>query len=229
MPTRSRRRCSRFATAAPRCRRRRLREGASPASWPVSRAGHPADAAMFKRDAAPDVRLRHHACPPEVDHLLPCADRARGHAHHHRPRLFRDRHRRGHRRLVGEGDDQPGLGAVGRARTRSCAPCRSCGACPVTSTAAFTMLEREGVRVRVTHFADDHDEAVVSKLVNRVGARIPCRDDRAALGRAHRDRGRPRVPRRYVVVARSSAISACSARPCFAMRVIVAVLRDGLN
>jgi ubiquinone biosynthesis protein len=32
---------------------------------------------------------------------------------------------------------------------------------------AFTMLERDGLRVRVSHFADDHDESVVSKLVNR--------------------------------------------------------------
>jgi ubiquinone biosynthesis protein len=32
---------------------------------------------------------------------------------------------------------------------------------------AFTMLERDGLRVRVTHFADDHDEHVVTKLVNR--------------------------------------------------------------
>jgi ubiquinone biosynthesis protein len=33
---------------------------------------------------------------------------------------------------------------------------------------AFTMLERDGLRVRVTHFADDHDENVVTKLVNRL-------------------------------------------------------------
>jgi ubiquinone biosynthesis protein len=32
---------------------------------------------------------------------------------------------------------------------------------------AFSMLEREGLRVRVSHFADDHDEQVVTKLVNR--------------------------------------------------------------
>ncbi|MFI5047136.1 MAG: ABC1 kinase family protein [Acidimicrobiia bacterium] len=32
---------------------------------------------------------------------------------------------------------------------------------------AFSMLEREGLRVRVSHFADDHDERVVTKLVNR--------------------------------------------------------------
>ncbi len=32
---------------------------------------------------------------------------------------------------------------------------------------AFSMLERDGLRVRVTHFADDHDERVVTKLVNR--------------------------------------------------------------
>jgi ubiquinone biosynthesis protein len=33
---------------------------------------------------------------------------------------------------------------------------------------AFTMLERDGLRVRVTHFADDHDENVVTKLVKRL-------------------------------------------------------------
>jgi ubiquinone biosynthesis protein len=33
---------------------------------------------------------------------------------------------------------------------------------------AFSMLEREGLRVRVSHFADEHDERVVTKLVNRL-------------------------------------------------------------
>lgn len=33
---------------------------------------------------------------------------------------------------------------------------------------AFSMLERDGLRVRVSHFADDHDERVVTKLVNRM-------------------------------------------------------------
>ena len=33
---------------------------------------------------------------------------------------------------------------------------------------AFSMLERDGLRVRVTHFADEHDEHVVTKLVNRL-------------------------------------------------------------
>ena len=30
------------------------------------------------------------------------------------------------------------------------------------------MLERDGLRVRVSHFADDHDERVVTTLVNRM-------------------------------------------------------------
>jgi ubiquinone biosynthesis protein len=32
---------------------------------------------------------------------------------------------------------------------------------------AFSSLERDGLRVRVTHFSDEHDERVVSRLVNR--------------------------------------------------------------
>jgi len=32
---------------------------------------------------------------------------------------------------------------------------------------AFAMLERDGLRVRISHFADPHDEQVVTKLVNR--------------------------------------------------------------
>src|SRR5262249_11039623 len=33
---------------------------------------------------------------------------------------------------------------------------------------AFTTLERDGIRVRVSHFSDDHDEHVVTRLVNRM-------------------------------------------------------------
>ena len=33
---------------------------------------------------------------------------------------------------------------------------------------AFTMIERDGLRVRVSHFSDEHDEHVVSRLVNRL-------------------------------------------------------------
>ena len=33
---------------------------------------------------------------------------------------------------------------------------------------AFASLERDGLRVRVTHFSDEHDERIVSKLVNRL-------------------------------------------------------------
>ena len=33
---------------------------------------------------------------------------------------------------------------------------------------AFSNLERDGLRVRVTHFSDEHDERVVARLVNRL-------------------------------------------------------------
>ena len=78
---------------------------------------------------------------------------------------------------------------------------------------AFSMLERDGLRVRVTHFADDHDEHVVTKLVNRfVLAFLSGTIGLASVG-AHRDRGRAGVQRRHVVA------------PC--PRVLRAVLRDG--
>jgi ubiquinone biosynthesis protein len=93
---------------------------------------------------------------------------------------------------------------------------------------AFAMLERDGIRVRVTHFADDHDEAVVSKLVNRlvlaflagaIGvfsvALIAIEGGPAFVG----DTGLLRVFGYFGLFCAT----------VLAMRVIVAVLRDGIN
>ena len=94
---------------------------------------------------------------------------------------------------------------------------------------AFSMLERDGLHVRVTHFADDHDEAIVTKLVNRCGPRVPRR--------RHRCRSRSGL----IAIEGGPAFSGDTSllrvlgyfglfcATVLAMRVIVAVLRDGVN
>ena len=93
---------------------------------------------------------------------------------------------------------------------------------------AFTMLEREGVRVRVTHFADDHDEAVVSKLVNRVVLAFLA----GAIGLL--SVGLIAIEGGPAFLGDTSLLRVFGYFGLFcatvlAMRVIVAVLRDGLN
>ena len=65
---------------------------------------------------------------------------------------------------------------------------------------AFTSLERDGLRVRVSHFSDEHDERVVTQLVNRVVLAFLVGRDRARVGRPDRDRRRPGVLRQHVAV-----------------------------
>ena len=93
---------------------------------------------------------------------------------------------------------------------------------------AFNMLEREGVRVRVTHFADDHDEAVVSKLVNRVVLAFLA----GTIGLF--SVGLIAIPGGPEFLGDTSLLRVFGYFGLFcatvlAMRVIVAVLRDGLN
>ena len=93
---------------------------------------------------------------------------------------------------------------------------------------AFTTLEREGLRVRVTHFNDEQDTRFVTKLVNRVVlAFLAGAIGLLSVGLIAIEGG----------PAFSSATSLLRVLGYFglfcatvlAMRVIVAVLRDGLN
>jgi len=93
---------------------------------------------------------------------------------------------------------------------------------------AFTMLEREGVRVRVTHFADDHDEAVVSKLVNRVVlAFLAGAIGLLSVGLIAIEGGPEFLGDTSLL--RVFGYFGLFCATVLAMRVIVAVLRDGLN
>jgi ubiquinone biosynthesis protein len=93
---------------------------------------------------------------------------------------------------------------------------------------AFTMLEREGVRIRVTHFADDHDEAVVSKLVNRVVlAFLAGTIGLFSVGLLAIEGGPEFLGQTSLLQVFGYFGLFCAT--VLAMRVIVAVLRDGLN
>jgi ubiquinone biosynthesis protein len=93
---------------------------------------------------------------------------------------------------------------------------------------AFASLERDGLRVRVSHFSDDHDERVVARLVNRLVLAFLA----GALGL---------VSVGLIAVEGGPAFSESTSllqvlgyfglfcATVLAMRVIVAVLRDGLN
>jgi ubiquinone biosynthesis protein len=93
---------------------------------------------------------------------------------------------------------------------------------------AFTSLERDGLRVRVSHFSDEHDERVLVRLVNRVVLGFLA----GALGL---------VSVGLLTINGGPAFSGSTSllqvfgyfglfcATVLAMRVIVAVLRDGLN
>jgi len=93
---------------------------------------------------------------------------------------------------------------------------------------AFSSMERDGLRVRVSHFSDEHDERVVVRMVNRVVLAVLA----GAIGL---------VSVGLIAVEGGPAFSDSTSlfrvfgyfglfcATVLAMRVIVAVLRDGLN
>jgi ubiquinone biosynthesis protein len=93
---------------------------------------------------------------------------------------------------------------------------------------AFTNLERDGLRVRVTHFSDEHDERVVARLVNRlVLAFLSGAIGLVSVGLIAIDGG-PAFSDRTTLF-RVLGYFGLFCATVLAMRVIVAVLRDGLN
>jgi ubiquinone biosynthesis protein len=93
---------------------------------------------------------------------------------------------------------------------------------------AFAMLERDGIRVRVTHFADDHDEAVVSKLVNRLVLAFLAGTIGVFSVALIAIEGGPEFIGDTSLL-RVFGYFGLFCATVLAMRVIVAVLRDGLN
>jgi ubiquinone biosynthesis protein len=93
---------------------------------------------------------------------------------------------------------------------------------------AFTSIERDGLRVRVSHFSDEHDERVVVRMVNRIVLAVLS----GAIGL---------VSVGLIAIDGGPAFSDSTSlfrvfgyfglfcATVLAMRVIVAVLRDGLN
>jgi ubiquinone biosynthesis protein len=93
---------------------------------------------------------------------------------------------------------------------------------------AFTSIERDGLRVRVSHFSDEHDERVVVRMVNRVVLAVLS----GAIGL---------VSVGLIAIDGGPAFSDSTSlfrvfgyfglfcATVLAMRVIVAVLRDGIN
>jgi ubiquinone biosynthesis protein len=93
---------------------------------------------------------------------------------------------------------------------------------------AFTSMERDGLRVRVSHFSDEHDERVVVRMVNRIVLAVLS----GAIGL---------VSVGLIAIDGGPAFSDSTSlfrifgyfglfcATVLAMRVIVAVLRDGLN
>jgi len=93
---------------------------------------------------------------------------------------------------------------------------------------AFSSIERDGLRVRVSHFSDEHDERVVVRMVNRIVLAVLS----GAIGL---------VSVGLIAIDGGPAFSAGTSlfrvfgyfglfcATVLAMRVIVAVLRDGLN
>ena len=79
---------------------------------------------------------------------------------------------------------------------------------------AFSSIERDGLRVRVTHFSDEHDERFVARLVNRFVLAFL-----AARSAWYRSGSSPStvVPRSPTArrCSRCSATSDCSAPPCW--------------
>lgn len=93
---------------------------------------------------------------------------------------------------------------------------------------AFTMLERDGLRVRVSRFSDEHDEQVVTRLVNRVVlALVAAATGVFSVGLMAIEGGPPLVDGTSLLRALGYLGLACSV--LLSVRVVVSVLRDGLN
>jgi ubiquinone biosynthesis protein len=93
---------------------------------------------------------------------------------------------------------------------------------------AFSSLERDGLRVRVSHFSDEHDERVVARLVNRlVLALLAGAIGLVSVGLIAIDDG-PAFSD-HTSLFRVFGYFGLFCSTVLAMRVIVAVLRDGLN
>jgi ubiquinone biosynthesis protein len=93
---------------------------------------------------------------------------------------------------------------------------------------AFTMLERGGLPVRITTFSDPHDEHVVSRLVNRfVLSFLAGAIGLLSVGLLAIQGGPPFVG--STTLFRVFGYFGLFCATVLAMRVIVAVLRDGLN
>jgi ubiquinone biosynthesis protein len=93
---------------------------------------------------------------------------------------------------------------------------------------AFSSLERDGLRVRVSHFSDENDERVVARLVNRlVLALLAGAIGLVSVGLIAIDGGPAFSDRTSLFRVFGYFGLFCST--VLAMRVIVAVLRDGLN
>jgi ubiquinone biosynthesis protein len=93
---------------------------------------------------------------------------------------------------------------------------------------AFETLERDGLRVRISHFSDDHDEEVVTRLVNRVVlAFLAGSIGLLSVGLIAVEGGPPFSGDTSLFRVLGYFGLFCST--VLAMRVIVAVLRDGTN
>ncbi len=93
---------------------------------------------------------------------------------------------------------------------------------------AFTSIERDGLRVRVSHFSDEQDERVVVRMVNRIVlAVLSGAIGLVSVGLIAIDGG-PAFSE-STSLFRVFGYFGLFCATVLAMRVIVAVLRDGLN
>jgi len=93
---------------------------------------------------------------------------------------------------------------------------------------AFTSMEREGLRVRLTHFEDDRDTRFVTRLVNRIVlAFLAGAIGLLSVGLIAIEGGPPFAGDTSLLRVLGYFGLFCAT--VLAMRVIVAVLRDGLN
>ena len=93
---------------------------------------------------------------------------------------------------------------------------------------AFSMIERDGIRVRVTHFEDEQDTTFVTRLVNRVVlAFLAGAIGLISVGLIAVEGGPPFSG--DTCLLRVLGYFGLFSATVLAIRVIVAVLRDGSN